>query len=145
MVACLTVHHGGGTAAKAAPSAQAGADALEGTAWRAVELAGAPVEAPSDGREPHLVFEAAGRLAGADGCNRLTGSYSVKGEAITFGQLASTQMACPGTEETVRRFRGALKGTSHWRITAGRLEFYGATGKALAVFERRTAAPAGAP
>jgi heat shock protein HslJ len=87
------------------------------------------------------VFAAGGRVSGADGCNRLTGSYTAKGEALTFGQIASTQMACPDTEEVARRFQGALKGTSRWRLADGRLEFYGATGKPLAVFERRAAAP----
>jgi heat shock protein HslJ len=111
---------------------------LEGTAWRAVELAGTrvPAQSPAD-REPHLVFGAAGRVSGADGCNRLTGPYTVKENGITFGQLAGTQMACPKSEEITRRFLGALKGTSHWSIVAGRLEFYGASGKPLAVFERR--------
>lgn len=33
----------------------------------------------------------------------------------------------------------ALKGTSHWSIVKDRLEFYGATGKPLAVFETQPA------
>jgi heat shock protein HslJ len=97
--------------------------------------------APAD-RQPHLVFDAGGRLSGADGCNRLTGPYTVKGEAITFGQIAATQMACVKTEEIEKRFRAALKGTAHWRIANDRLEFYGATGTPLAVFERRRATAA---
>ena len=56
--------------------------------------------------------------------------------------IASTQMACPDSEDISRRFRGALKGTSHWRLAGARLEFYGATGKPLAVFVRRDTAPA---
>jgi heat shock protein HslJ len=123
------------------PSGQQATDALAGTAWKAVELAGTAVPAQPPGRDPHLAFAAGGRVSGADGCNRLTGSYTVKGEALAFGQIASTQMACPGMEDVARRFQGALKGTSHWRLAAGRLEFYGATGKPLAVFERRDAAP----
>jgi heat shock protein HslJ len=121
---------------------------LEGTAWNAVELAGMPVppqKAPD--RQPHLVFDAKGRLSGADGCNRLTGPFTVKADAISFGEIAGTLMACPGTDEIAKRFRAALKGTSHWRIVKDRLEFYGATGKPLAIFERRAAASpsSGAP
>ena len=37
-----------------------------------------------------------------------------------------------------QRFHAALKGTSHWSIVKDRLELYGATGKPLAVFEKRT-------
>ena len=127
----------------AAPGQTGPAERLAGTAWRAVELAGTPVPAqPSPQREPHLVFGADGRVSGADGCNRLMGPFTEKGEAITFGTLAGTMMACPGTEDVTGRFRSALKGTGHWRIEDGRLKFYGATGKPLAVFERREAAPA---
>lgn len=124
-------------------SGQPVTDALAGTSWKAVELAGQAVPAQPPGRDPHLAFAAGGRVSGADGCNRLTGSYTVKGEALTFGQIASTQMACPGMEDVARRFQGALKGTSRWRLAAGRLEFYGATGKPLALFDRREAGPAG--
>ncbi len=52
-------------------------------------------------------------------------------------------MACQKTEEITRRFRAALSGTSHWRIAEGRLEFFDATGKPLAVFERREATSSG--
>jgi heat shock protein HslJ len=128
-------------------SSQSDSDGLRGTAWNAVELYGNPVTAdwaPAEHR-PHLVFGAEGRLSGADGCNRLTGPYTVEANGITFGQIAATQMACPETDEIAKRFRAALTGTSHWSIVKERLEFYGATGKPLAVFERRPAtAPGGA-
>jgi heat shock protein HslJ len=65
----------------------------------------------------------------------------VKDNGVTFGRIAATQMLCARSEETVRLFRGALTGTSHWSLVAGRLELYGATGRPLAVFEPRQAAP----
>lgn len=92
---------------------------------------------------PHLVFGTDGRVSGADGCNRLTGPFTEKGDAITFGNLAVTSMACVKTDEIERRFQSVLKGTGHWRIEDGRLKFYGATGKPLAVFERRAVTPPG--
>ena len=119
---------------------------LEGTAWNAIELYGAAValDAAPSNRRPHLVFGTDGRLSGADGCNLLAGPYTVKENRITFGQLAGTLMACPKTDEIANRFRAALKGTSGWSIVKDRLEFYGATGKPLAVFERRPATAEGA-
>jgi len=116
------------------------ADGLAGTAWNAVELVGTPVPSqPGWENPPHLVFGTDGHLSGANGCNLLSGPYTVKGEAISFSNLAVTQMACVGiADETERRFQGALNGTAHWRIENGRLNFYGATGKPLAVFERRS-------
>ena len=110
---------------------------LETTYWRVIELAGKPPASQNPSREPHLVFQSGGRVTGSDGCNRITGSYELKGEGILFGPLAGTQMACPDTAETERRFHSALKGTGHWRIAGNRLEFMGATGKPLAVFEGR--------
>jgi heat shock protein HslJ len=122
---------------------------LAGSTWRAVELYGTPVPSPwpNPSREPHLVFGTGGQLAGSDGCNLLRGPFTQKGEGLTFGALAGTQMACPGVdEETSRRFRNALTGTSHWNLVNGRLQLYGATGKPLAVLARRGVAPAaGAP
>ena len=120
-------------------AAPASAQALAGTAWNAIEVAGTAVTAKGD-RRPHLIFGADGRVAGTDGCNRLDGSYTAKGESISFGPLAMTQMACPGIDEIATRFRSLLKGTGQWRLADGRLEFRDATGKTLAVFEPRPVA-----
>ena len=114
---------------------------LEGTYWRAIELDGTPAPVEVTSREAHLVFGAGTRVSGSDGCNRLTGTYDLKGDALTFGQFAVTQMACPDTGDTDRRFRAVLKGTSRFRIVGQRLELYGATGKPLAIFERRAEKP----
>ena len=121
---------------------QAGdAPALIGPTWVAVELAGVPVPTEPAARRPTLEFVANRRVAGRDGCNRFSGPYSRDGERLAFGPLAVTRMACPGAEEVTRRFDGALKGTSRFRIAEGRLELYGATGKPLAIFTVRAEAP----
>jgi heat shock protein HslJ len=114
---------------------------LAGTAWSAVEVDGTtiPRSSSTSDRDPHLAFGEDGRVSGADGCNRLTGSYMTKDNAIAFGAMASTQMACAAGSETARRFREALQATSHWSLVKERLEFYGSTGKPLIVFERRPA------
>jgi heat shock protein HslJ len=120
-------------------------DDLVGVYWKAVELAGTPVPAMASSREPHLQLDAGGRFSGADGCNRMTGGYTLKGNGIMFGQMASTQMACADTEDLARRFRSALKGTSHWSMVNSRLQLLGATGKPLAVFEKGTPGSANSP
>lgn len=70
---------------------------IEGHRWVLVELEGEPVAAGEPRRTPHLVLEALeGRAAGSDGCNRFFGGYQLdENQAIAFGPLASTQMACP--------------------------------------------------
>jgi putative lipoprotein len=68
---------------------------LEGTYWKASELAGKPL-APQDAkREANLVFEAGSRVSGSDGCNRVTGTFARKGtDGLAFGRMAGTQKAC---------------------------------------------------
>ncbi len=110
---------------------------LEKTYWKATELGGAPITSADPNREAHLVFEAEGRLAGSDGCNRLVGSYQLTGEAIKFGQLAGTQMACPDSGETERAFRAALGNAKRYRLIGGRLDLYDAAGTHVARFESR--------
>jgi copper homeostasis protein (lipoprotein)/putative lipoprotein len=140
-IAVFAISQAGGTPTP--PPQPSALKSLEGSSWNAVELYGTavPAAASESGRGPYLEFGTDGRLTGSDGCNRVMSSYVVKGNAITFGPIAGTRMACPGTEEIVNRFHAALKGTGHWRVRDGRLEFFGATGKPLAVFAPR---PAGA-
>lgn len=108
---------------------------LEKTYWAATELAGKPVAAA---REPHLVFEQGGRVAGSDGCNRLTGTYELTGDAIKFGRMAATQMACPDTDATTERaFRDALQNASRLKVAGDRLELYDAAGALVARFQAR--------
>jgi heat shock protein HslJ len=115
---------------------------LAGTEWTIVELAGTPVASTPGPREPHLSFLANGKVAGADGCNRLMGTYkATPPNGVAFGPAASTRMACPGVEDVGARLASALKGTSHWSVVEGRLQLLGATGTPLAVLVRRAPSP----
>ena len=69
-----------------------------------------------------------------DGCNQMSGSYELKGEAVTFGQMVGTQMACIDTGEIERGFRDALKSATRLTIAGDRLELFDVTGKRVAVF-----------
>jgi len=113
---------------------------LVGPTWAAVELAGTPVAAEPAARQPSIAFVANGRVAGTDGCNRISAPYTQNGERISFGAMITTRMACPGADEVSRRFAEAIQGTTGWRIAGGRLEFRDATGKPLATFMVRPAA-----
>src|SRR5262245_14022392 len=100
--------------AKVGPAPQpaaAGGRPLEGTYWKAIELAGKTTPAQDPSREAHLQFQA-GRVSGSDGCNQLTGSYQLNGERVTFGQMAGTLMACLNETGTEEPFRNALKNAS---------------------------------
>jgi len=115
---------------------------LEGTYWKAIELAGKPTPAQDPKREAHLQFQG-GRVSGSDGCNRITGTYQLNGDRVTFGQLAGTQMACVNPGGTEGPFRGALESATRLTIAGDRLELSDAAGTRLAVFAagRQAASP----
>ena len=107
---------------------------LEKTYWKAVQVGGIRVEHIEHVREPHVVFDA-GRLTGADGCNRFTGGYELRGDRIHIAALASTRMACEDTQRVERAFTAALTNAAQWRITRGVLELYDGKHRRLARFE----------
>lgn len=113
---------------------------LEGTYWRVTELAGRPTPTQDAKREAHLVFQAGGRVSGSDGCNRITGSYELKGDVVTFGKMAGTQMACIDIGDVDRAFREAMKSAARLTIIGDRLQLSDATGKPLAAFAARAEA-----
>ena len=116
---------------------------LEGTYWRAIELAGKPTPSEESERQPHLVFQVSGRIAGADGCNTVTGNYQLNAGAVAFGQLAGTQAACLNRSEIERAFREALRSAARLVITGNRLELFNASGRRTAAFVGRDQAGSG--
>jgi heat shock protein HslJ len=116
------------------------AASLNGTAWLLSELPGKPLV---DGSSSTLQF-AAGRASGSDSCNRFEGSYTQRVTALSFGQLASTEMACaPGLMEQASAVAAALAGTRSHRVNAGRLELLGADGQSTAIYQPQSAELAG--
>ncbi len=67
------------------------ASLLQGAEWVAQAIDGRPLAADS---RPTLAF-ADGRVAGSASCNRYTGGFTLTGEGLTVGQVATTMMACP--------------------------------------------------
>jgi heat shock protein HslJ len=124
-----------GTSACQTPAGPSSAQSLDGTHWKAIALAGNPVSALDSAREAHLLFDATNRVSGSDGCNQLAGSYDLEGDAITFGRMAATRMACANTAGTERAFHDALSRTTRLRMRGDRLELLSADGTPLAAFE----------
>jgi heat shock protein HslJ len=99
------------------------------------ELAGKPVPPQDVNREAHLVFEPGGRVSGSDGCNRISGGYQLKGDAVFFGQITGTQMACTTTVDIERGFREALKNATRLTMAGDRMELQDTVSRRrLAVF-----------
>lgn len=85
---------------------------LEGVPW--VLASGVDVEG-WEAVAPSATFED-GRVSGSTGCNRFTGSYTLDGDALVMGQIASTRMACPPPgDEVEREYLAALERAAVWR------------------------------
>jgi heat shock protein HslJ len=109
---------------------------LENTHWQLVRLGNTPVMTDSQRQQPYLTFDSKSlRVAGSGGCNRLTGSYKRSGDQLTFGQIASTRMACVQGMETENAFLQALQHVSTWKIAGNQLELSDTDGNLVARFE----------
>ncbi len=94
-----------------------------------------------------MTFGADGQVSGSAGCNNFTGGYTVDGDAITIGPLASTMMMCADPENVMEQeqmFLSALSAATTYTIHGDRLELRTATG-ALAVSATAQSAEAAAP
>ncbi|RXV58931.1 hypothetical protein C6W92_16005 [Roseovarius sp. A46] len=96
------------------------ADLLTGGAWQITALGDAALIEPE---RLSLNFLDAGRVAGSGGCNRIAGGFSLSGEGLHFGPMASTMMACPEPlMEQERRMLDALEQVMAFDVdTRGRL------------------------
>jgi len=72
---------------------------LTGQEWSLVSISGAPV--PGSGIT--ATFGEDGTVTGSGGCNRYTGPYTVDGESLTVGPLASTRMSCGDVADDLER------------------------------------------
>ena len=79
--------------------------ALRGVPWTLVDST------------PSIEF-GAHQAQGSTGCNRFSGPYTVDGDNMKLGPLATTQMACPPpADEVERRFVHDLGNVRHWQAT----------------------------
>ncbi|MGH9380501.1 MAG: META domain-containing protein [Thermoanaerobaculia bacterium] len=106
------------------------AAALAGTHWQLTELPREEGFAVDPELEAHLVLDAeGGRVSGSSGCNRLVGTFTQDGDALSFGPLAGTRMACPEPAmELESRFYAALEAVTGYSIDGETLTLEGPDG-----------------
>lgn len=83
---------------------------LEYTGWRIIRIGDTRVW----GRNYLMEFRGNGILAGQAGCNRISGTYALRGNRLLPGPVMATSMACPGERMAHERavmqlFRGPLR------------------------------------
>ncbi|MBC7443379.1 MAG: META domain-containing protein [Ramlibacter sp.] len=62
---------------------------------------------PDTQGKPGLKLKDDKSATGSDGCNRLIGTWSLKGDTVEFGTFASTLMACEGVDTWLSQARSA--------------------------------------
>ena len=113
-------------------------ETLENTYWKLTRLGDAAVNVVPRQREAHLVLDPESRrVRGSTGCNRLTGSYQLSGDTLTFGPMAGTKMACVEGMGTERLFLDGLQQVKRWKMAGQHLELSDAEGRPVARFEAR--------
>jgi heat shock protein HslJ len=128
--AVLVLSLAGGMGAASASAADA---SLAGTHWRLLSVGG--MDADASRREPFIVLDANGQIAGGTGCNRFSGGYVVDGDYLTIGEVATTRMYCAPVWEQERAILDTLPLVTRWQVSGDRLELIDRTGVVLAVFE----------
>lgn len=99
---------------------------IEGRTWKVVTLLGEKVEGGRGRMAVQLRFDVTGhRVSGSTGCNRLNGRYALNGDSLTFSDLGSSKMTCPGSMERERNFLQALADTTGWKLSGERLQLLG--------------------
>lgn len=95
----ILVHRTGGGAAPQPGSAVG--------KWLAEDIRGGGV---IDRLQSVLEIAADGKVTGSGGCNRISGQAKLEGERLSFGRLATTQMACtPAAMDQEHKFLDALE------------------------------------
>lgn len=114
------------------------ASALAGTTWSLINIAaGQNVQPALGGVQVTIQFSADGRVSGFAGCNNYTGAYSLSGETISVGPLASTRKACQaaGVMQQEQQVLEILNGARQAVLADETLTITDAAGQSL-VFRR---------
>lgn len=113
-------------------------DLLEDKKWVLIDLMGQGFEGGKAGRQPFILFSSeTGRITGNNGCNSITGTYTLLGNNhIEIGNLSSTRMACPEPKmEQAGRFNEALSKADNYTVKNRILSLHKAKMAELARFE----------
>lgn len=98
-------------------------------AWTVESIGARPV---IDNSPAYLQFAEDDRLSGNASCNRLTGSYTLSGSRLTFGQAAATRMMCPpALMEQEERFLASLEKVAEVKFENGLLALLDSDGTLL--------------
>ena len=95
-----------------------GGDSFVGVPW----VLSAGVDVGAGGSAPTATFTDKA-VGGSTGCNQFTAPYTVDGDAMEIGTVASTRMACPPPADAVERaYLAALGRVAAWHLDGSELD-----------------------
>ena len=131
LVACSTTGGQSSASKPAASGSAAAASSLEGTLWQLTAYVGADgnaVQVPKTSTAS-ATFNT-GTVAGSAGCNDFHGTYTIDGDKLTIGPLATTMKACGPAETLVETaYLAALGKVATYTVSGTTLELKSADGK----------------
>lgn len=110
---------------------------LQNRTWIATHIGNTAIQTSPQARNiPSIQFdEATKRVSGADGCNRIMGSYSVNRDTLQLSQMAGTRMACLNNNNIDRDFNDALAKVTHYKTIGKTLQLLDRYGNPVLKFE----------
>jgi heat shock protein HslJ len=121
---------------------QAQSQDLAGTSWEAVNFfnGNQAIVGAITGTTLTAEFGKDGTLSGNGGCNNFNGPYTVDGDKIKIGPLASTMMACAepeGVMEQESQYLAALQMAETYQVEADVLELRRSDQTLVAIFHQK--------
>ncbi len=91
---------------------------LQNRSWIATHIGNTEIKTvPTAHNIPSLQFDAATkRVSGADGCNRIMGSYEAGRDTLLLSQMAGTKMACLDQNNVAPQFNEALAKVANYQV-----------------------------
>lgn len=100
--ACASTQESGSTPEAEVSAGVSTSGPLDGGRWRLAEASVGPLATLALARQVTMEFDE-GRVFGYGGCNRYQSTYTVSGERLDIGQVASTMMYCEGEGNQVEQ------------------------------------------
>ncbi|MGH6832866.1 MAG: META domain-containing protein [Methyloceanibacter sp.] len=106
---------------------------LAGSEWRPSFMRASDLPAAS---QMIVQFSPDGKITGNGGCNQFFGGYTISGNHIKIGPLASTRKGCPGLLFAETAFFATLEAAKSFEQDGATLVLFDVTGAELAQFVR---------
>lgn len=106
---------------------------LTGTHWQPIEIQGRRWSEMTD-RAAHLLLKQDKSMEGFSGCNKISGTFLVKGDVLLINREPLTRIACPGSMEGENRLISVLDDVESYRIEEDILELIDQNDQVLAKF-----------